>query len=144
LSQVRVPNRNGWRCLSSPFEARPADHILVGAENSQKTLDRLQAVLANADNARIVISNVEATLPVIEDDGEPAKGKTKGIASSREELLSEMKKNSQLNLNFLILVFLSAVVALMPPAVTMGLMLSSGEFSLATGALLLLTVNVIR
>jgi uncharacterized membrane protein len=28
----------------------------------------------------------------------------------------------------------------MPPAVTMGLMLSSGEFSLATGALLLLTV----
>jgi uncharacterized membrane protein len=52
--------------------------------------------------------------------------------------------HSQLNLNFLILVFLSAVVALMPPAVTMGLMLSSGEFSLATGALLLLTVIVIR
>jgi len=239
-------------------DGRQTIHILVGAEDSQKTLDRLQAVLANAENARIVISSVEATLPVIEDDGEPAKGKTKGIASSREELLSEMKKNSQLNLNFFILVFLSAVVAavglvkdnvavvvgamviapllgpnlslalgtalgdrqlmlrsvktnlagvaltvalailvgllwpvslqsqelmartdlgldsvalalasgaaavlslttglssvlvgvmvavaLMPPAVTMGLMLSSGEFSLATGALLLLLVNVV-
>jgi len=239
-------------------DGRQTIHILIGAENSQKTLDRLQAVLANAENARIVISNVEATLPVIEDDVEPAKGKTKGIASSREELLSEMKKNSELNLNFFILVFLSAVVAavglvkdnvavvvgamviapllgpnlslalgtalgdrqlmwrsvktnlagvvltvalailvgllwpvnlqsqelmartdlgldsvalalasgaaavlslttglssvlvgvmvavaLMPPAVTMGLMLSSGEFSLATGALLLLLVNVV-
>lgn len=92
-------------------DGRRTIHILVGAESSQKTLDRLQAVLANAENARIVISNVEATLPVIEEEVATGKSKKKGIALSREELLSEMKKNSQLNLNFFILVFLSAVVA---------------------------------
>ncbi|MFC1689231.1 TIGR00341 family protein [Pseudomonadota bacterium] len=92
-------------------DGRTTVHILVGAQSSQKMLDRLQAVLANAENARIIISNVEATLPVIEDDADPGKGKTRGIASSREELLSELNKNSQLNLNFFILVFLSAVVA---------------------------------
>ena len=49
-------------------DGRQMIHILVGAQGSQKILDRLQAVLANAENARIMISNVEATLPVIEDD----------------------------------------------------------------------------
>ena len=61
-----------------------------------KTLDRLQAVLANAENARIIISNVEATLPVIEDDADPGKGKTKGIALTREELLNELPGNAVL------------------------------------------------
>lgn len=63
-------------------DGRQMIHILVGAQGSQKILDRLQAVLANAENARIIISNVEATLPVIEDDADPGKGKTKGISSS--------------------------------------------------------------
>jgi uncharacterized hydrophobic protein (TIGR00341 family) len=41
------------------------------------------------------------------------------------------------------LVGVMVAVALMPPAVTLGLMLSSGQYSLAIGALLLLAVNVV-
>jgi uncharacterized hydrophobic protein (TIGR00341 family) len=42
-----------------------------------------------------------------------------------------------------VLVGVMVAVALMPPAVTMGLMLSIGEFNLALGAALLLAVNIV-
>jgi uncharacterized hydrophobic protein (TIGR00341 family) len=42
-----------------------------------------------------------------------------------------------------VLVGVMVAVALMPPAVTLGLMVSSGQLDLAGGALLLLTVNVV-
>ncbi len=90
---------------------RQTIHILVDAEKSQKILDGLQAILGSAEKARIVVTAVEATLPVIEDKEADNKQKAQAMASSREELLSELEKNSQLNLNFFILVFLSTIVA---------------------------------
>jgi uncharacterized hydrophobic protein (TIGR00341 family) len=103
-------------CLDHWLDAPAADgrqavHMLVSAENSQQLLDGLQAILGHAEQARIVVSSVEATLPAVEAPDTNGKGKTGGMASSREELLSEMEKNSQLNLNFFILVFLSTIVA---------------------------------
>lgn len=92
-------------------DGRQAVHMLVNAANSQIVLDGLQTFLGSTGNTRIVISMVEATLPPIEERESEAKGRNKGIASSREELLSDMEKRSRLDLNFLILVILSTVVA---------------------------------
>ncbi|MCJ7815552.1 MAG: hypothetical protein MUP31_05820, partial [Xanthomonadales bacterium] len=74
-------------------------------------LDGLQVFLSSTSDARVVVSSVEATLPAFQEriaDNKPGK---KGITSSREELLSEMEKRSRLDGNFLVLVFLSTVVA---------------------------------
>jgi len=98
--------------MDAPSEdGRQTVHMLVDAENSQKVLDGLQSFLGSAGNARIVVSKVDATLPVIEELETRSRARGSGIASSREELLSEMEKRSRLDWNFLVLVFLSTIVA---------------------------------
>jgi uncharacterized hydrophobic protein (TIGR00341 family) len=92
-------------------DSRQAVHMLVGAGGSQKLLDGLQAILGGTEQARIVVSAVEATLPAVTEDASNNKGKSSGAAASREELLSDIEKNARLNLNFFILVFLSTIVA---------------------------------
>lgn len=92
-------------------DGRRTVHLLVNAESSQKVLDGLQVFLSSTSDARVVVSSVEATLPAFQErtaDNKPGK---KGITSSREELLSEMEKRSRLDGNFLVLVFLSTIVA---------------------------------
>jgi len=92
-------------------DGRRTIHLLVKAENTQIVLDGLQVFLSDTDQTRVMVSLVEATLPPVKDQKQEGKRRGKGIASSREELLDEMEKRSKLDLNFLILVFLSTVVA---------------------------------
>jgi uncharacterized hydrophobic protein (TIGR00341 family) len=92
-------------------DGRRTMHLLVSAENSQTVLDGLQVFLGKTSGARVTVSLVEATLPPIREQKDEEKGRSKGIASSREALLSEMEKRSKLDRNFLILVFLSTIVA---------------------------------
>ncbi len=93
------------------LDGRQTVHMLVSAENSQKVLDGLQVFLGSTAEARVIVSSVEATLPVFQERAAESKPGNKGIASSREELLSDMEKGSKLDRNFLILVFLSTIVA---------------------------------
>jgi len=93
------------------LDGRQTVHMLVSAENSQKVLDGLQVFLGSTAEARVVVSSVEATLPVFQERTEERKPGNKGIASSREELLGDMEKRSKLDRNFLVLVFLSTIVA---------------------------------
>lgn len=92
-------------------DGRQTVHLLVDAEHSQTVLDGLQTFLGSTPSARIVISTVEATLPAVEEKESESKSRGKGITSSREELLGEMAKRSRLDSNFLVLVFLSTIVA---------------------------------
>jgi uncharacterized hydrophobic protein (TIGR00341 family) len=92
-------------------DGRQTVHLLVEAGGTQKVLDSLQTFLGSIESARIVVSTIEATLPAIEEEDTEKKSRNRSIASSREELLGEMEKNSKLDLNFLILVFLSTIVA---------------------------------
>ncbi|MBT8048221.1 MAG: TIGR00341 family protein [Xanthomonadales bacterium] len=92
-------------------DGRQTVHLLVPAGSTQKVLDSLQTFLGSTEKSRIVVSTVEATLPAIEEEVSEINSRTKGIASSREELLGEMEKSSKIDLNFLILVFLSTIVA---------------------------------
>lgn len=92
-------------------DGRQTVHLLVGTGNSQKVLDGLQTFLSSNSSARIVVSTVDATLPAVKEEETNGKSRLKGIVSSREELLSEMTKSSKLDRNFLVLVFLSTIVA---------------------------------
>ena len=89
---------------------RQSIRMLVDDENRQSVLDTLQNLLGAAENARILVLPVEAVLPRpgLETAGN---GANKSTRSTREELYSQIEKDTRLDGNFLILVFLSTVVA---------------------------------
>jgi uncharacterized hydrophobic protein (TIGR00341 family) len=82
--------------------------MLVNDDKVQSVLDTLQNVLGAQTSARIVVLNVEASLPKMEENqGKPEKS----AIAAREAIYEEVKKNAQLNLNYLLLVMLSTIVS---------------------------------
>lgn len=100
-----------WWGAASP-DGRQALRMLVPDKARQPLLDGLQSLLDKESNGRIVIQAVNATLPRVEaGDEESAENKRNSVASTREELYTEIAKGAQLDTNFLLLVVLSTVVA---------------------------------
>jgi uncharacterized hydrophobic protein (TIGR00341 family) len=104
--------------------------LLVSHDKRQKVLDSLQTVLNNTENYRILIIPIDTALPKppevktedLSEDGlnkeeqeaekEKEKKRKKAVLiSTREEILSQVEKDAQLNDNFILLVILSAIVA---------------------------------
>lgn len=82
--------------------------MLVSSDKLQWALDALQNILGAQPSARILVLAVETSLPRLEE--EQLKQKNSATAS-REALYDEVVKNAQLDLNFLVLVMLSTIVA---------------------------------
>jgi uncharacterized hydrophobic protein (TIGR00341 family) len=97
-------------------DQRRSVRMLVADDARQTVLDALQSLLGAAENTHIIVQPVEAVLPrpapkpddAAEHNNAAAKS---GSGLTREELYNEIEKGGRLNLNFLILVFLSTVVA---------------------------------
>ena len=97
-------------------DQRRSVRMLVNDENRQTVLDALQGLLGTSENARIIVLPVEAVLPRPAQEEVPGSSKnTKNSKSStsatREELYNQIEKGARLDMNHLILVFLSTVVA---------------------------------
>lgn len=97
-------------------DQRRSVRMLVADDARQTVLDALQSLLGTAENARIIVQPVEAVLPrpapkadETADNGNASAKSGSGL--TREELYNEIEKGARLNANFLILVFLSTVVA---------------------------------
>ncbi len=82
--------------------------MLVDDKRVQKTLDAIQGVLGTQPNARIVVLPVEAVLPTPEPDQETP---PKAPPTARELLYENVAKGARLDADYLLLVFLSTVVA---------------------------------
>jgi uncharacterized hydrophobic protein (TIGR00341 family) len=91
--------------LQGAGQGRQSVRLLVQPGRVQEVLDALQAALEADSSARIVVLPVEATLPRVEVPPEESK------RTSREELYDSVEKTSRLDVNFLLLVALSTVVA---------------------------------
>lgn len=84
--------------------------LLVDDGHRQAVMDALQNSLGMHEGARIVILPVEATLSPLEvTDKEKETASATGV--TREELYHSVSKNAELNSNYLLLVFLSTIVA---------------------------------
>ena len=89
---------------------RTSFRMLVDDETRQPVLDTLQSMLASSSNDRIVVMPVEAVLPRPEQDKK--KNSKQGTSkSTREELYNQIEKGARLDFNFLVLTFLSTIVA---------------------------------
>ena len=91
-------------------DGRNAVRILVDPTRRQDIIDALQNVLGTSNTARIVILPVEATLPRPVNEAREDTQKS-ATATTREELYQQIEKGARLDGNFLLMVFLSTVVA---------------------------------
>jgi uncharacterized hydrophobic protein (TIGR00341 family) len=91
--------------ISSKSEKQIAIKILVEKSKSQKLLDQLQELMRGKSNFRVVAYPLVVALPY---------DKTQETSSStvtREALLSQLKAQGKLDSHYLMLVFLSTIVA---------------------------------
>lgn len=92
--------------LTSPDEEhRRMLRVLVATDQTQALTDRLQTLLGATERWRIVILPVEATMPAVLPEGSERK------RSSREELVEDVAKGTEVSSNYLLLTILSVVVA---------------------------------
>ncbi|GAB6051827.1 TIGR00341 family protein [Magnetospira thiophila] len=102
---------------SDQADGRYSARIVVGEKGRQEVLDLLQSALSGTDDWRIIILPVEAILPLpTEEEAEKAarerkKEKVGSSGATREELYQVVSKGASADTIFLILVFLSTIVA---------------------------------
>ncbi|MEO9971308.1 MAG: TIGR00341 family protein [Hyphomonadaceae bacterium] len=103
-----------WSCEEEPDRSRATAQILLDDGEGQTLMDALQNLFGDEEDWRLVLMDVEATLPrlkQIEDADAPAsKPKDKDIAM-REVLFEQVSRDSRINIDFIVLTVLSAVVA---------------------------------
>jgi len=105
-------------------DGRIIARLLVSPEKRQKGLDALQTIFHNADNYHVLIIPLDTALPKpveaktpadkslsAEQQAEEDAREKAALMSTREEILAQVKKDAQLNDNFILLVILSAIVA---------------------------------
>ncbi|MBI1283514.1 MAG: TIGR00341 family protein [Thiobacillus sp.] len=89
-------------------DGMPPMRLLVADDKLQAVLDSLQTLLGVQTPVRIAVLPVEIALP--KPSEEERKEEDAAIAA-RESLYNGVEKNARLDLNFIVLVFLSTVVA---------------------------------
>jgi uncharacterized hydrophobic protein (TIGR00341 family) len=85
--------------------------FLVGDDSRQGVVDALQSLLGAAENTRIIILPVDAVLPRPPEEDDEGKKRSATAAATREELYSQVARGARLDSSFLLLTFLSTVVA---------------------------------
>jgi uncharacterized hydrophobic protein (TIGR00341 family) len=101
-------NARDFRLGYKGEDGRQAMRLLVSDEKAQAILDALQGALTTQEGTHIMLIPVEAALPRLPEAEEKAEEKA---AATREALYDSIEKNSRLNVNFLVLVVLSTIVA---------------------------------
>lgn len=92
--------------LSSSNEKQIVIKILVDKAKSQKILDQLQKLMKGKSNFRVLSSPLDIALPY-----EKASSSNNNVTISREALLSQLKVQGKLDNHYMMLVFLSTIVA---------------------------------
>lgn len=91
-------------------DGRCSTRLLVRPERQQAVLDALQSFLGTAENTRLLVLPVEATLPRIEEI-DPEEEKKNSVTRSREELYQTITSGTKLDNNFIYMVIMSTIVA---------------------------------
>ena len=91
-------------------DGRRVLRMLVDDATRQAVVDALQNLFSASETARIVILPVEAVLPRL-DDADAGHSKPAGSSQTREELYNRIERDARLDSTFLLMVFLSTIVA---------------------------------
>jgi len=86
-------------------DGRRSFRMLVNDKERQSVMDALQNILGTSGDTRIVVLPVDTVLPRPQEDEEHS------ATVTREELYSQIEKGARIDSNYLLLTFLSTVVA---------------------------------
>ncbi|MBN2372774.1 TIGR00341 family protein, partial [bacterium] len=89
-------------------DGRQTMHIVVCDDRVQPMLDTLQGVLGAQPYARVLVIPLDVVLPKPPED---ERAREDGATAAREVLYKEVEKSVRLDLNYLVLVGLSTIVA---------------------------------
>lgn len=106
ITRIAKQNEATDYWLSSSSEKQIAIKILVDKSKSQKILDQLQNLMKGKSNFRVLASSLEVALPY-----EKTSSSNNNVTISREALLSQLKVQGKLDSHYMMLVFLSTIVA---------------------------------
>lgn len=98
----------GFRVAVVSPEQTQIIRLLVPDEQLQAVLDKLQVATGSQHDARIMVLPLDVSLPELP---EAERKKEDAAATAREVLYSSVDKGVQLNLNYVVLVVLSTIVA---------------------------------
>lgn len=84
--------------------------IVVSADHSQKVLDTLQSALDGEAGWRINVLPIEATLPRVSEE-EVKRQESQRSTTAREEIYEDVASGANVDINFVVLTLISAVVA---------------------------------
>jgi uncharacterized hydrophobic protein (TIGR00341 family) len=96
------------RISAAGEDGMQAIRLLVADDKLQSVLDSLQTLFGSQPSARIIVLPVELTLPVSSEQDRKVED---SAVAARETLYEGVEKNARLDLNFIVLVFLSTIVA---------------------------------
>ncbi|MEJ2317431.1 MAG: TIGR00341 family protein [Gammaproteobacteria bacterium] len=96
-------------CSSTSEEERIMVSMIVRPDKRQVVLDALQSAVGSTEGARINVLPLEVTLPRPVEKEDEDEGRS--VTGTREELYNEIEKGAKLDGNYLLLVFLSTIVA---------------------------------
>lgn len=111
---VTSANPIDWSREHEPDGETEKVQVLLEDGHGQSLMDAAQIMFATKEQWRLVLMDVEATLPRVEEDApEETKNPPKKDAkiATREALVEEVSNNSKLNIDFIVLTVLSAIVA---------------------------------
>lgn len=124
MKYIEIVSENGYEdtiaSLAEKYEAsdfrvgvigedgKQAMRLIVTDDKLQSVLDSLQKILGSQTEPHIFVMPIEIELP--KQSSEKRKDEDSS-AATRELLYSDIEKNSQLNFNYILLVFLSTTVA---------------------------------
>ncbi|HCX66033.1 TIGR00341 family protein [Parvibaculum sp.] len=92
-------------------EARCIVHLVCETNRVQQFTDAAQKAMGADDSWRAVMIAVEGTVPAYEPERAERRAAFRAGAASREEIREEVARNAELDSTFLVLTFLSAIVA---------------------------------
>jgi uncharacterized hydrophobic protein (TIGR00341 family) len=88
--------------------------ILLQAEDSEKMIDKISRLFKKGETFRLIVQDVEATLPLVETPPAqimPVKKHIGRLSVSREELYNQVVSMAQFNYVYVLMVALAAVIA---------------------------------
>jgi len=97
-----------FRAMPATEDGMQQTRMLISNDHLQLVLDTLQNVLGAQPTARIIVLPVEMALPKPDEEKRREEGKA---TAAREALYEEAARNARLDLNYLVLVILSTLVA---------------------------------
>ena len=95
---------------NNDIDERCSTRFLVQPEKQQAVIDALQPILSATENSHLLVMPVEASLPR-KEEASPEEEKQNSITRSREEMYQKIATGAQLDSNFMMMVFMSTIVA---------------------------------